>query len=246
MPGRGGSRGEETAAGEGRALFAFDPGGGRGGRYNHLVLARSQIQEVFPLAACPWLAENSRLGFRLVGSTLHQGPQPFKYLNGVGDTTSVVWNSWPESLKAQKQIDKVAMSAEKEALRLTRADGLHHEYGGWIIQNNEDGSLSYTPPVKGQETLIDLSKIPVPDGFTIVGDYHTHPHRTRAEGEGADPGDVNSLRGIAKKRHLDIPGYVADTFSGSVYRYTQWGPPMPKTMYDTNPFGVKIGTIPPD
>jgi len=103
VPGRGGSRGEETAAGEGRALFAFDPGGGRGGRYNHLVLARSKIQEVFPLAACPWLAENSRLGFRLVGSTLHQGPQPFKYLNGVGDTTSVVWNAWPESLKAQQQ-----------------------------------------------------------------------------------------------------------------------------------------------
>ena len=103
VPGRGGSMGEETAAGEGRALFAFDPGGGRGGRYNHLVLARSKIQEVFPLAACPWLAENSRLGFRLVGSTLHQGPQPFKYLNGVGDTTSVVWNAWPESLKAQQR-----------------------------------------------------------------------------------------------------------------------------------------------
>jgi len=33
------------------------------------VLARSQIQEVFPLAACPWLAENSRLGFATVAST---------------------------------------------------------------------------------------------------------------------------------------------------------------------------------
>ena len=114
VPGRGGSRGEETAAGEGRALFAFDPGNGRGGRYNHLVLARSQIQEVFPLAACPWLAENSRLGFRLVGSTLHQGPQPFKYLNGVGDTTSVVWNAWPESLKAQQQSGSIANAAANQ------------------------------------------------------------------------------------------------------------------------------------
>lgn len=150
---------------------------------------------------------------------------------------------------AQQQIDHVAMSAEKAALRLTRADlkkGIHREYGGWIIQNNENGSLSYTKPVKGQEALIDLSKTPVPDGFTIVGDYHTHPHTTSTEGLGADPGDVESLRGIARNQHLDIPGYVADTFSGSVYRYTQWGPPMPKTMYDTNPFGVKIGTIPPD
>jgi RHS repeat-associated protein len=33
------------------------------------VLARSQIQEVFPLAACSRLAENSRLGFATVAST---------------------------------------------------------------------------------------------------------------------------------------------------------------------------------
>jgi len=80
------------------------------------------------------------------------------------------------SVLAQQQIDHVAMSAEKAALLLTRADlkkGIHREYGGWIIQNNEDGSHSYTKPVKGQEALIDLSKIPVPDGFTIVGDYHS-------------------------------------------------------------------------
>jgi RHS repeat-associated protein len=33
------------------------------------VLPREQIQEVFPLAACPRLAENSRLGFESVAST---------------------------------------------------------------------------------------------------------------------------------------------------------------------------------
>jgi ABC-type branched-subunit amino acid transport system substrate-binding protein len=37
------------------------------------VLARSQIQEVFPLAACSRLAENSRLGFAPVASTSQWG-----------------------------------------------------------------------------------------------------------------------------------------------------------------------------
>jgi RHS repeat-associated protein len=37
------------------------------------VLARSQIQEVFPLAACSRLAENSRLGFQPVASTSQWG-----------------------------------------------------------------------------------------------------------------------------------------------------------------------------
>ena len=56
-------------AGEGRALVAFDPGRVRVWRYNHPVLSRQQYPEVFPLAACPRLAENSRLGFRTVAST---------------------------------------------------------------------------------------------------------------------------------------------------------------------------------
>ncbi len=69
VPGRGGSRGEETVAGEGRALVRSIPARCGVRRYNHLVLARSQIQEVFPLAACSRLAENSRLGFATVAST---------------------------------------------------------------------------------------------------------------------------------------------------------------------------------
>ena len=56
-------------AGEGRALVRSIPARCGVRRYNHLVLARSQIQEVFPLAACPRLAENSRLGFGPVAST---------------------------------------------------------------------------------------------------------------------------------------------------------------------------------
>ena len=49
------------------------------------------------------LSENSRLCFRVAGSTLQQGFGPGKYLIGIGDTASVVPNPWPESLKAQNQ-----------------------------------------------------------------------------------------------------------------------------------------------
>jgi hypothetical protein len=49
------------------------------------------------------LSENSRLGFRLAGSTLHQGFEAAKYLNRVGDTTWLVWKSWQMPLKAQQQ-----------------------------------------------------------------------------------------------------------------------------------------------
>jgi hypothetical protein len=51
----------------------------------------------------PQLSKNSRLGFRLVGSTLHQGFGAGKYLIGIGDTASVVRYAWLESLKAQQQ-----------------------------------------------------------------------------------------------------------------------------------------------
>jgi len=60
-------------AGEGRALFSFDPGCGRGGRYNNPVLTREQNREVLPLAACPRLAENSRQGVPTSTQTLYWG-----------------------------------------------------------------------------------------------------------------------------------------------------------------------------
>jgi len=47
---------------------------------------------------------------------------------------------------------------------------------------------------------------------------------------------------VAHVEHADRPGYVADAYSGNVYRYTQWEPI--KSLYDTNLYGVKIGTIP--
>jgi hypothetical protein len=53
------------------------------------------------------LSENSRLGFRLAGNTLHQGFGAGKYLIGIGDTASVVRYAWLESLKAQQQNKEV-------------------------------------------------------------------------------------------------------------------------------------------
>lgn len=139
------------------------------------------------------------------------------------------------------------MAAEKAALGLTRAalkEGHHVEYGGYIIKSNKDGSLTYTKPISGSEREFDYSNVKVPKGFSVVGEYHTHPHATSAEGEGPSTGDINRLRIIAHDQHVDRPGFVADTFSGNVYRYTQWEPI--KSMYDTGVYGTKIGNIPPD
>jgi RHS repeat-associated protein len=145
----------------------------------------------------------------------------------------------------QKALDKVAMAAEKEALGLTRAalkQGHEVEYGGWLIQSNKDGSLSYTKPAKGEEGSLEIDKIPVPKGFTKIAEYHTHPYTTHEEGEGPSPGDVNRLRWVAHNEHVDRTGYVGNAFSGAVYRYTQWEPI--RSMYDTRVYGTKIGTIP--
>jgi hypothetical protein len=63
------------------------------------------------------LSENSRLGFRLVGNTLHQGFGAGKYLIGIGDTASVVRYAWLESLKAQQQMgDPTLPTAEAPPL----------------------------------------------------------------------------------------------------------------------------------
>jgi len=56
-----------------------------------------------PVCAMGWLSGNSRLGFGVAGSTVHQGLKAGKYLIAVGDTNSLVGNAWLESLKAQQQ-----------------------------------------------------------------------------------------------------------------------------------------------
>jgi len=141
-----------------------------------------------------------------------------------------------------KQLDQVAMKAEKTALGKTRADlknGFHREWGGLILQNNETGAFSATSPItSNKEREVNVDKVAVPDGSTVVGEYHTHPHNTLAEGIGPSDGDVGRLQNIARQTHELRVGYVGETAGGYVSRYTAYesGP---------TPYGVVIGVVPP-
>jgi hypothetical protein len=129
--------------------------------------------------------------------------------------------------------DQAAKAAEKSALGPTRdsvKSGHYHEYGGWILKN-EDGKYTYTLPLAGGERTINVDNISVPSGFTSVADYHTHPHVDAAEGEGPSMGDIQHA--IDYKR----TGYVMDSVSGRVYRF---GPTTPTDHYPT-----PIGTVSP-
>jgi hypothetical protein len=221
-------------------------------------------------AGCPWnpctaMDAQGQLGSKSGYPTMNTIPVMGSEGAGFSSTFSIVmvevttlnWSliSWLVTGDAdalvpqdQKAIDKVAMVAMKEALGLTRADlkrGKVFEYGGWIIRSNKDGSLDYTKPVRGEENRIDLDKIPIPKGYTKVASYHTHPTRTSAEGQGAWRGDVVALRSRNIRDGVERPGYVADTYSGAVYRYTMWEP-ISRSPFDTREYGTPIGTIPPD
>ena len=139
-------------------------------------------------------------------------------------------------------MDQVAMSAEKAAIGPTREsvqNGSYHEYGGLILSRDKDGKLIYTKPIAGQERTVDLDSIHVPKGYTVRGEYHTHPHATAAEGQGPSPADIYRLRTPERASRI---GYVVDSYSGVVYRYTQNEPV--QGPYDTKVYGTPIGTIP--
>lgn len=145
-----------------------------------------------------------------------------------------------QEASAQQQMDKVAMKAETAAIKRTRdsiKNGHPSEYGGLILENK--GKFTYTEPMKGTEENFDPDKVPVPKGYQVVGDYHTHPHTTAAEGQGPAPGDIYWLRTPERASRID---YVADSYSGAVYRYTQREPV--KGPYDTAVYGTKIGVVP--
>ena len=144
-----------------------------------------------------------------------------------------------------KQLDQVAMKAEKSALGKTRADlknGLHREWGGLILQNNETGAFSATSPItSNKEREVNVDKAAVPDGFSVVGDYHTHPHNTLTEGIGPSEGDISHLQGIARQTGVLRVGYVGETAGGYVSRYTAYE----FNDHSSPPYGVVIGVVPP-
>jgi hypothetical protein len=74
----------------------------------------STLYPLPPVRVMGWLSGNSRQGFRVAESTLHQGLKAGKYLIAVGDTRSVVWNVWPESLMAQQQSGSIANAAANQ------------------------------------------------------------------------------------------------------------------------------------
>jgi hypothetical protein len=67
------------------------------------------------------------------------------------------------------------------------ADNL--EYGGLIYQR-PDGRYGHTPAIPGGQASVDpwAARDMVPEGATVVGDYHTHAAYSRL----TDPNDVNS------------------------------------------------------
>jgi len=151
-------------------------------------------------------------------------------------------NQNKSSAQQKNPMDQVAMSAETAAIKPTREsvkNGDYHEYGGLILERDSDGRISSTKPIAGKERTVDVDSIHVPKGYTVVGEYHTHPHATAAEGQGPSPADIYRLRTPERASRV---GYVVDSFSGVVYRYTQNEPV--RGPYDTKVYGTPIGTIP--
>jgi len=139
-------------------------------------------------------------------------------------------------------MDKVAMGAETAAIGPTRtsvANKNPHEYGGLILKRDKDGKISATGAITGAERQVDVDSIKVPKGYTVVGEYHTHPHATAVEGEGPSPQDIGRLRLPGLQGRI---GYVVDSYSGNVYRYN--GSEPVQGAFDTHVYGTKIGTIP--
>ena len=167
--------------------------------------------------------------------------------NGVGCQFRAAWNNTHGIIPdgTLKQLDQVAMKAEKTALGKTRADlknGLHREWGGLILQNNETGAFSATSPItSNKEREVNVDKAAVPDGFSVVGDYHTHPHNTLTEGIGPSEGDISHLQGIARQTGVLRVGYVGETAGGYVSRYTAYE----FNDHSSPPYGVVIGVVPP-
>lgn len=142
----------------------------------------------------------------------------------------------------QQTMDKVAIAAEKAAIVPTRASVANHdphEYGGLILQRDKDGKISATRPIPGQERQVDVDSIKVPRGYSVVGEYHTHPHATAIEGQGPSPTDIYRLR---TPELAGRTAYVVDSYSGAVYRYNQSAPV--RGPFDTAVYGTKIATIP--
>jgi RHS repeat-associated protein len=123
--------------------------------------------------------------------------------------------------------DQAAIQAETKALRMTRdalqmkngkATGKREEFFGLVLYNKKSHSYAYTESITfGDSGHSYPNSIIVPGGYLLSADYHTHPHVDSAEGQGfscCQLGDAGHA--VAFNR----TGYVADTISGNLYRFT--------------------------
>jgi hypothetical protein len=172
------------------------------------------------------LSENSRLGFRLAGSTLHQGFGAGKYLIGIGDTASVVRYAWLESLKAQQQNVPMSKSTYKTATGAATAaldavigqsEKTGWEYAGRLVKL-ANGKYAYTSPTTEQSSTASdpdggmKEGTRIPAGTTDAGTYHTHPtsctYCAHDQFSGAD-------NATAVREHL--PSYMESGATRSIY-----------------------------
>lgn len=58
------------------------------------------------------------------------------------------------------------------------------EYGGLVFKDRATGLYSASPPLRGTDTGFDPSRVTVPSGVDVVGDYHTHGDYSTADTQG--------------------------------------------------------------
>ena len=108
--------------------------------------------------------------------------------------------------------------------------GKREEFFGLVLYNKKSKSYTYTEPITfGDPGHSYPNSIIVPAGYLLSADYHTHAHVDVAEGEGfscCQGGDAGHAM------FYNRVGYVADTISGNLYRFT------PGVTVDNGPEGT--------
>lgn len=162
------------------------------------------------LAEMALLSEKPRLGFRARKCTVHQGLEAAKYLNRIGDTTTVVRYSWQMSLKAQQQkydpsksgpedptnpghplyknsvVKKASDKAFMQTMDGQAGNGLAESGFAIALKNGKIVTESWTTSVNGSGKLNQLSiDTSDPD---IIAILHTHGNNALPT---PSPGDRN-------------------------------------------------------
>ncbi|HEY0922273.1 RHS repeat-associated core domain-containing protein [Rheinheimera pacifica] len=129
--------------------------------------------------------------------------------------------------------DQAANAALKLANPLSITDNL--EYGG-LIYRDESGNYGFSGPVKGSDQGVNPHDAAIPDGATLVGDYHTHgdyslvdrvsgaairtgdPLRDEFNSDNFSAGDYSGIRADARgisgyRGYLGTPGGLFKVFN---------------------------------